>query len=164
MGLLCADRAVRTVAGELYVWGGHITPESYLRRWREALRAPVSIAALAERHHLCLRVVMSAVLDRVHGTRYPGADSPFQSFEDFEAIYGRRFVHATAETGITRFGLSLDLREPEAPRHAFYASSLLSSREEAQARIHVSLASVDWHLCRETVIEGQATLFEEAAQ
>lgn len=157
MSLLCADRALRTIGGQLHVGGGHIHPERYLARWREALKNPVTVATLAERRRLGLRVELSAVLDPLRGARSPWAGSPFETFEDLEAAYAGRFVHVAADNGEARFALSLDLSSPKAARHVFHAWSLLSSRADAQARVQVTLVRVN------RAVEGQADLLEEVA-
>lgn len=142
IGFLCQDRATRTVDGNLKLWYGEVSPEDYLRLWREALKSPLTPAQLAERHGLCLRVTLCATLDRVRGMRCPWPNAPFETFEHLEAFYGTRLIHITAEAGETRFGLSLDLREPEAARHAFYVESLLAQTGDTQAGIRVTLGRV----------------------
>ncbi|KZT16320.1 hypothetical protein A1D30_12590 [Acidovorax sp. GW101-3H11] len=162
IGFLCQDRATRTVDGNLKLWYGEVSPEDYLRLWREALKSPLTPAQLAERHGLCLRVTLCATLDRVRGMRCPWPNAPFETFEHLEAFYGTRLIHITAEAGETRFGLSLDLREPEAARHAFYVESLLAQTGDTQAGIRVTLGRVAQPPHRLPVFDWQANLFEEA--
>lgn len=161
MSLLCTDRAVRTVAGDLHNHIGQVAPERYLGDWREALDKPVTIETLAKQYSLCLHVTLAANLHSVRGARSPCPGSPFGTFEDFEALYGPRFVHVPEESGTARFGLSLDLREPDAARHAFYAEALLSSRSETQVRVRVTLGRLDRHLYALPKSGPQAVLFEE---
>lgn len=104
IGFLCQDRATRTVDGNLKLWYGEVSPEDYLRLWREALKSPLTPAQLAERHGLCLRVTLCATLDRVRGMRCPWPNAPFETFEHLEAFYGTRLIHITAEAGETRSG------------------------------------------------------------
>ena len=93
--------------------------------------------------------------------RCPWPNAPFETFEHLEAFYGTRLIHITAETGETRFGLSLDLREPEAARHTFYVESLLAQTGDTQAGIRVTLGRVAQPPYRLPVFDWQANLFEE---
>jgi hypothetical protein len=159
--LLCSDRARRTVEGQLRDGFQIVTPERYLGLWREALARPLTADDLAGRHGLSLRVTLGAMLERERGARCPWNSSPFDTFEDFEALYGGRFVRRALSSGHVCFEVTLDLREPDAACHVFYAHALLSRQKEAQPAIHVDLVPVAGQPCPIPDASHQVSLLEE---
>jgi hypothetical protein len=163
ISLLCKDRAKRTVGGALRVRRDSIRPEHYLREWRETLAAALTASQLAEQHGLCLRVSLAADLGPVRGARCSWRNAPFETFEDFEALYSKRLVEVASETGAPRIALSLDLRETDAARHAFYAEGLLTQQADAQAEIRLTVVPLgNWHPGHGLRSGPQPALFEEA--
>jgi len=163
IGLLCKDRAQRTVGNALRVRRQPIRPEHYLREWRATLAAALTPSQLAEQHGLCLRVSLAAALRPVRGARCSWRNAPFETFEDFEALYGQRFVEVASETGEPLFSLSLDLRETDAARHAFCVEGLLTQQADAQAEIRLAVVPMgNWHPDRGLRSGPQSAMFEEA--
>lgn len=140
INLLCGDRAMCAVDGELRVRGERRSPEDYLGLWRHALAHPRSPDWLATERNLRVLITLEAVLEPARAARCGWTGSPFPTFADFEAAYGHRFVVCDAKDVAPRFELVLDLREPNAARDAFYARSILTDRKDAAGRVSTLLA------------------------
>lgn len=143
INLLCSDRAMRTIGGQLRVGGRIVSPEDYLGLWRVALALPLTPAELAQKLGLQIVVTLGAALEQARSARCGWTGSPFPTFAEFESTYGHRFTVNTERSGPQRFELELDLREANAARDAFYARSILQDRDEACATTTVSLRPID---------------------
>jgi hypothetical protein len=138
---LCLHRAMQTVDGRLQVQRKVVTPERYLGLWRTALEQPITAETLARDYGSCIQITLGAPLDKMRGKRNSWTSSPFQVFEEFEAAYGHRFVLGASATGEPCFQLTLDLREPEAARHSFYAETMLAGMDGALVRATITPAT-----------------------
>jgi len=135
---LCADRAQKTVDGQLVADGRPISPEKYLCLWRQAIEHACSAGALFTDHGLRLVATLRAPLAAMSGKQSPWTSSPFADFEAFHAKHGRSM--AVDAAGV--FTLALDLRGRHAARDAYYGASMLScalghDSTDWQARITV---------------------------
>jgi hypothetical protein len=141
IGMLCASRAGHSVDGTLRVQGQIVTPEAYLGLWRAALADVISPSQLANRCGLRILVTLGAALETVRTAKSPWTSSPFETFAAFESAYGKRFTSTTMSDGRPGFELTLDLREPDAACHTFYAHALIDRSTEAASYVHTRLAS-----------------------
>lgn len=160
---LCGDRAMRTVDGTLRVRQRTLTPEAYLGLWRAAMQAPLTPQELASRFSLKILVTLGAALAPARLASRVWTSSPFESFLDFEAAYGSRFVLSPTASGASGFELTLDLCAPQAARDAFYGRALVTDRKDAEGHVHTSLMSVGTGPCVLPDGSSQSSLFEENA-
>jgi hypothetical protein len=121
--VLCADRAQRTVDRTLVVDARPITPERYLALWRRAAR--IDLAAFAAIHRYVLVARIAGPLRSMRGVRAPWDTSPFDRFEDFEALYRDRMQVGPDEED---FVLEIPFSAVNGARDAFYAESFLLSQ------------------------------------
>ena len=162
--LLCGDRARQAVDGTLRVQGQVVTPEAYLGLWRAALADSLTPVQLAARCGLRLFVSLGAALEAVRAAKSSWTSSPFPTFEAFEVLYGERFTHGPTADGRSGFELTLDLREPDAARDAFYAESLISRKDDAASYVRTWLAPISIASAALPSPERQTSLFEGASQ
>ncbi|UEC01674.1 hypothetical protein [Burkholderia vietnamiensis] len=160
---LCGDRAMRAVDGALRVRQRTLAPETYLGLWRSAMQAPLTPQDLASRFGLKILVTLGAALAPARLASRVWTSSPFESFLDFEAAYGARFVLGPTASGASGFELTLDLCAPQAARDAFYGRALVTDRQDAEGQVHTSLVPTGTGPC--TLPDGspQNSLFEENA-
>jgi hypothetical protein len=121
---LCGDRAMRTVDGALRTNGEIITPERYLSLWRTAIDQPLTPHRFTECYGYAAYAVLGGSFDGLRGKCKSWNSSPFETFDDFEAVYRDRIEYL--EDGQS-FRIELDLRLAQAARDAFYLESFLSS-------------------------------------
>ena len=156
--LLCQDRAMRTVDGGLRVDGRLVTPENYLAQWRRTLGRPMSATQFASQFGVYAVAVFDAPLAPLRGQRSSGSSSPFERFDDLESRYASRMRY---REGDRAFELVVDLREPTAPRDAFYLESFVFAADLGDAaRIELQLMPTEEGAPARPV---QPTLFAEAA-
>lgn len=122
IGHLCNRRAIATVDGTLSVAGKRITPERYLKLWRDAIANPLTPDQFARRYDRIPCATLAGPLAPLRDVTRSYTTSPFTRFRDFEARYRDQMQIAADESS---FELVLDLRQPDAPRHAYYASQFL---------------------------------------
>ena len=140
MSLLCGDRAQRAVDQTLLVQGRAITPEAYLKLWRDACLSPLSPEAFAARSGVVPTFVIEGSLSLARGCRSAWESSPFATFDDFEEAY--REEMDVSEDGV-RFVLALDARRLHAARDAFYAASFLTRYDRPQGQREVGSARTE---------------------
>lgn len=162
--LLCDDRARQAVDGTLRVQGRVVTPEAYLGLWRTALTDALTPEQLAARCGLRLLVTLGAALEPVRTAKSSWTSSPFATFETFEGLYGDRFTRAPMADGRPGFELTLDLRQPNAARDAFYAESLISRNAETASYVRTWLSAEGADSSAPAYPERQKSLFEGALQ
>lgn len=138
---LCGDRAIRTVDGALRTNGQSITPERYLGLWRIAIGKALTPPQFAETTGYAAYAVLGGRFDGLRGKRKSWSSSPFDTFDDFEAVYRDRIDYL--DDG-QRFRIELDLRLAHAARDAFYLEAFLSSSDQREgSNPSVVLKSVD---------------------
>lgn len=162
--LLCGDRARKAVDGTLRVQGRVVKPEAYLGLWRAALTEALTPSTLADHYGLRLLVTLGAALEPVHAAKSSWTSSPFTTFSEFEGLYGDRFTHAPTADGRPGLELTLDLRQPNAARDAFYAESLISRNAAAASYVRTWLSAEGAASTAPTYPEQQKSLFEGAPQ
>lgn len=162
--LLCGDRARQAVDGTLRVQGRMVTPEAYLGLWCAALAEALTPEQLAARCGLRLLVTLGAALEPVRTAKSSWTSSPFATFAAFESLYGYRFTQALMADGRPGFELTLDLRQPNAARDAFYAESLISHKAEAASYVRTWLCAEDAASSAPAYPERQKSLFEGVPQ
>jgi len=140
--LLCDDRAKKSVDGTLRVQGRAIRPETYLGLWRTALAEALTPTQFAARWGLRVFLTVGATLEPARSSKCSWTSSPFPTFEAFEALHGSRFLHQLTADGRPGFALTMDLREPDAARDAFYAEALLSENPDAACYVRTRLAPI----------------------
>lgn len=123
---LCGDRAIRTVDGELLVDGKIILPERYLALWRTAIGQPVTPSLFADRYGYEIVAILGGTLANLHGKRKSWSSSPFETFDDFEAVYRDRIEYLDDDQ---RFRIAFDLKQEHAARDAFYLESFIASSD-----------------------------------
>lgn len=140
LSLLCGDRAQRTVDGTLLAGGRPVTPEAYLKLWRDASAAALTPEQFATRYGLVPTFLIEGSLLLARGCERAYTSSPFAVFDDFETAC--RDEMQVSEDG-TRFVVTLDARRPNAARDAYYGASFLSRDRHPQGRRTVGAARTE---------------------
>lgn len=126
---LCGDRAMRTVDGALRANGETVTPERYLGLWRTAIGQPLTPSRFTEHYGYAAYAALGGRFDGLRGKRKSWSSSPFETFDDFEAVYRDRIAYL--DDGRC-FRIELDLGLAHAARDAFYLEAFLSSAGQCE--------------------------------
>lgn len=110
IGRLCESRATETIGGGLLVSGKTVTPEAYLRTWREAIAQAVTPQEAAAAYGLAVKLIVRGNAAKQKGMPIRRTYDTKDGFDGWAAELADR-IHPDADG---YFEFELDLREPDA--------------------------------------------------
>lgn len=157
---LCADRAQRAAYQSLIVDARVVTPERYLKLWREAVAQAITPTQLHDEHGLSVIACLEAPAMAVRGATCSWTSTPWPTFDELREEFAAQLlgeeeseeesVEAGGETSAQarqarrarQVRLELDLRLDRAASAMFYATSMFSralgyDSDQWQARLEL---------------------------
>lgn len=107
IGRVCDSRAVEAVGGGLLMNGKEVTPEAYLKAWREAIEQAVSPQVAMERHGVKVTLIARGSIGAQKGKPAQWTYDPKRGFDDWCAELGGRMY----QDGSGYFSIGFDLSE-----------------------------------------------------
>jgi hypothetical protein len=130
---ICSERAIDTVGGMLRVEGLEISPESYLKRWRNRLAQPITPEQLALSKQLqAIAIFEWRHTEAIGDRKATWRDPPFATFGDLLAARGFPGVVESTLMSAKVSRLEIDLSANNGARDAWWADDWLSALSQGE--------------------------------